>query len=416
MDSFMWGDEVEYGIFSPDTASGRLDLSCPTGYQVQERLTHGVVQKNGPGPDVSEDCEWHPEYGSWMVEAVPGKPFGSSNLHDVLQVQQSMQVRRSTLHQALSNGQIAPSLSCFPMLGVIGYQHVPLEGSTESNEANPISQSDLVSDAAINPHPRFATLTQNIRQRRGSKVDIRIPIDSHPDDPAPASPSFACKTRAAGTEVTTTALTTGVPAIAEESIHLDAMAFGMGCCCLQLTMQTHNEAQSRYLHDQLAVLSPLLHALSASTPIVHGRLVGTDTRWDIIKQAVDDRTPAERRDSSDSAVDTEQCRDGALAGGGVRLLPQSRYSEVPLYLSRPHSAEDKAALDALNDVEVPIDEGSYARLREGGVDETLARHVAHLFVRDPLVVFPEPTDNGPSLVSSTSQCLLQHHTICREIM
>ena len=34
-----------------------------------------------------------------------------------------------------------------------------------------------------------------------------------------------------------------------------------------------------------------------------------------------------------------------------------------------------------------VDEEALAQLREGGVDELLARHIAHLFVRDPLVIF-----------------------------
>ena len=39
-----------------------------------------------------------------------------------------------------------------------------------------------------------------------------------------------------------------------------------------------------------------------------------------------------------------------------------------------------------NDLDAPVDERSLERLLEGGVDEDLARHVAHLFVRDPLVI------------------------------
>jgi glutamate--cysteine ligase catalytic subunit len=286
------------------------------------------------------------------------------------------------------------------MLGVSEYRHTPLLAtSTGSDDANSISQSRLISDAVLHPHPRFATLTQNIRERRGSKVDINIPVDLHPDEPAPISQSAISENgvSAVGDALRTTGLTSGLDVA---GLHLDAMAFGMGCCCLQVTTQTHSEEQSRYLHDQLAVLSPLLHALSASTPIVNGRLAATDTRWDIIKQAVDDRTPAERHGPTDASVcvDMERSRDPALAGEGVRTLSQSRYSEVPLYLSRPGSAEDKVALDELNDVEVAIDEGAYGRLREGGVDETLARHVAHLFVRDPLVVFADSADGIPSLV------------------
>jgi glutamate--cysteine ligase catalytic subunit len=36
-----------------------------------------------------------------------------------------------------------------------------------------------------------------------------------------------------------------------------------------------------------------------------------------------------------------------------------------------------------------VDGPTFARLVEAGVDERLAKHVAHLFVRDPLVVFSD---------------------------
>lgn len=52
--------------------------------------------------------------------------------------------------------------------------------------------------------------------------------------------------------------------------------------------------ESRYMFDQLAVLSPVMLALTAATPILKGRLVDTDVRWDTIAGAVDDRRPAER--------------------------------------------------------------------------------------------------------------------------
>lgn len=48
------------------------------------------------------------------------------------------------------------------------------------------------------------------------------------------------------------------------------------------------------MYDQLAVLSPVMLALTAATPILKGRLVDTDVRWDTIATSVDDRTPAER--------------------------------------------------------------------------------------------------------------------------
>ena len=44
-------------------------------------------------------------------------------------------------------------------------------------------------------------------------------------------------------------------------------------------------------------------------------------------------------------------------------------------------------LNMYNDIPVPIDEDSYKLLRESGVDPALSQHVAHLFIRDPLVIF-----------------------------
>ena len=44
------------------------------------------------------------------------------------------------------------------------------------SELNKHSKSQFALDATINTHPRFAGLVQSIRERRGKKVDIRVPI------------------------------------------------------------------------------------------------------------------------------------------------------------------------------------------------------------------------------------------------
>lgn len=41
------------------------------------------------------------------------------------------------------------------------------------------------------------------------------------------------------------------------SVHMDAMAFGMGCCCLQITFQAKDVDESRFIYDQLAVMAPM---------------------------------------------------------------------------------------------------------------------------------------------------------------
>ena len=41
------------------------------------------------------------------------------------------------------------------------------------------------------------------------------------------------------------------------AVHMDAMAFGMGCCCLQITFQAKDVEESRFMYDQLAVMAPM---------------------------------------------------------------------------------------------------------------------------------------------------------------
>lgn len=230
-------------------------------------------------------------------------------------------------------------MSAFPMLGVTGYAH-------SADPQGPVAASRFVSDRVINQNPRFGTLTRNIRERRGSAVNISMPLED-----------------------------------GRGRVEMDAMAFGMGCCCLQITMQCQNERESRFLHDQLAVLAPLFLAVSAATPIARGRLLDTDSRWDIISQSVDDRTPAERGEETSSVPSPE------LVGGGVRRLQKSRYSSVSRYIASGVCAEEEARLAALNDLPPDLDEDALRACLEGGLDEQLATHVAHLFVRDPLVIF-----------------------------
>jgi len=74
---------------------------------------------------------------------------------------------------------------------------------------NKHSRSQYVHDEIFMGHPRFTTLARNIRQRRESTVDIRIP--RHP-----------------------------APGEAPGEIHMDAMAFGMGSCALQSTFGCEN--------------------------------------------------------------------------------------------------------------------------------------------------------------------------------
>lgn len=121
--------------------------------------------------DMSEGCTFVPEYGSWMVEATPDRPY-TGYTSDLLRVERNMRLRRKRLLTVLGEGEVAPTMSSFPMLGAMGD-----DGSVPPTKVGgPITLSEYIGDDIINPHPRFGTLTANIRQRRGEKVNIRVPL------------------------------------------------------------------------------------------------------------------------------------------------------------------------------------------------------------------------------------------------
>jgi len=173
------------------------------------------------------------------------------------------------------------------------------------------------------------------------------------------------------------------------SVHMDAMAFGMGCCCLQITFQAKDIDESRILYDQLAVMAPIMMALTASTPVIKGRLLDTDARWGIISESVDCRTPAERGRTDPNAPYE------FLNAEGHRRIYKSRYDSISAFIYQGHTGEKEGSesglqnrvLNTYNDIPLPIDEEKYKQLRGAGIDPALAQHIAHLFIRDPLVIF-----------------------------
>src|SRR3989338_8380454 len=141
----------------------------------------------------------------------------------------------------------------------------------------------------------------------------------------------------------------------------------MGCCCLQSTFQACSINEAIQLYDQFAILSPLMLALTASTPIYRGYLSDIDARWTVISQSCDDRTDEEKGEKP--------------LQHHPRVLGKSRYASISSYLF----TEDPK----LNDIPLPLDEGILAMLHEAHIEGPIARHYAHLFSRDPLVIYKD---------------------------
>ncbi len=331
-DKFFWGDEVE-GILtytppttsttSPSPSSSSSHSPAPSGpapapvqlalrgHQVLDDLRAAREQATAADGGKHEwNVTFHPEYGNFMVEATPGLPYGGYT-SDLRMVELNMRLRRMLIQAALRDNESFITLTNFPLLGTPGTLHpAPARGH---ETFGPVCKSSYIPDSVISPHPRFATLSGNVRRRRGKRVNIKHPlfIDTHTNATSDVDPVTGAPLGSAG----------NVPAVDErpelrakgDEVHMDAMVFGMGCCCLQVTFQTRSLSEARMLYDQLAVLAPVFLALTANTPFHRGRLVDTDARWDTISAAVDDRTEDE--------LGLPPLADDARAAAGVHPAP-----------------------------------------------------------------------------------------------
>ena len=227
-------------------------------------------------------------------------------------------------------------------------------------------RSQFLPDEIANPHIRFPTLAANIRARRGRKVEINVPVFHDEKTPVPFSDptvNYNLRKWPEDDDVRN-------GAVKDDCIYMDAMAFGMGSCCLQITFQAKNITEGRKLYDQLSPLGPIMLALTAATPIYKGFLADTDVRWNQISRAVDDRT---REELGEMPLKNDRWR-----------VPKSRYASNSTYIS-----QDPRLRKEYMDPDLVVDQDLKQRLIDGGMDDLLATHFAHLFIRDPIVIFAE---------------------------
>jgi glutamate--cysteine ligase catalytic subunit len=478
-DRFLWGDEIECLLLHMDDETHTLKAQLRAN-QILEELHQEQAAKANIDTGSELNITFHPEYANNMLEVTPFIPYGGSVL-DLVAVETNMRLRRAVLQSKLKRGEFVLYSCNFPLFGTPNFTRSPPENrilpntpiptstnssvlntlplpqtndqsigsNTELNEEastplgqqelpqlGPVLKSNYVPDEIMSPHPRFATLSGNIRRRRGKKVDILLPM-------------FEDKK-------------TNMERFPDKNIHSDAMGFGMGSCCLQVTFQTHSNTEARFLHDQMAILAPIFLSLTANTPFHRGYIVDSDVRWDTICQAVDDRTDAEKGlvvGCSDDFSDDVKCTakqiavvsplqtnqdipelleenpylvhfrnkfnniknnsaetnhpepkqiktidDWAVDGIGVPYndLPisvtqpgvenvigtpriyKSRYSSIDCYLNHdPRFGYHPK----YNDVKFPYHEPSYELLIENGVDKLMAKYISGLWIRDPLVMF-----------------------------
>jgi glutamate--cysteine ligase catalytic subunit len=227
---FLWGDEVEMTILNVDDGAKTVRL-CLRGGQVLRDLVAAKALLRDDADDADDAAKnekekeggWNaaflPEYGCFMVEGTPARPYGGFTT-DLRLVEANMALRRALVTEMLLPDERCVSWTAFPLMG--GCASAAAFTTPVFEPLGDVARSLYVPDQMISAHPRFATLTRNIRARRGAKVCIKVPLlqDKHTAAFVAANPAPA---EAAALHDET------------KEIYMDAMAFGMGASCLQVS-------------------------------------------------------------------------------------------------------------------------------------------------------------------------------------
>jgi glutamate--cysteine ligase catalytic subunit len=142
-DPFKWGDELEFSLVKFDHVNKR----CYLLLKAEQVLNELNEQKNDKQTNLAK---FHPEYASYMVEATPNTPFGST-LECFSSIEENMKLRRSLIQNKLDIDEYCMSLTNFPRLGCANFTWPNYDPKPKDG----ITRSLFFPDQAIfNGHPR----------------------------------------------------------------------------------------------------------------------------------------------------------------------------------------------------------------------------------------------------------------------
>lgn len=339
-DPFKWGDEMELSLvkFDHENKKCYLLLKSEEFFAHIDKLKEDESQK-----EVLDQCEFHNEYTSYIIETIPGRP-SDDDVNSLAKIQDNVKLRRQTIQNFLGKDEHVICLTSFPLLGCTNFTY-PHHNPTDLTERY---NSQFYSNNIIMNEALFFSATYCKVDRVNSQPQINIPIFKDEMTPSPFIEELPNKEMSK-----------------PDQIFMDHDGFAMGCCCIQVTFQGESLDDACHLYDQLTPMGPIILALSASSPIWRGYLSDVDCRWDVLKQCFDDRTKEE--------LGEEPLKENR------RVLKKCRLDATDVYLSKEGAK--------YNDFEFDKDETIYEQLIGENLKEGVANHFANIFTRDPILLY-----------------------------
>ncbi len=226
-----------------------------------------------------------------MIETIPARPW-TSDFTCFKQMEHNLTQRRQLIDHFYSPDAHVIALTTFPLLGCRDFTYPPRNPPAHA-QTDKFESLFFANDVIYN-NDFCHKYTDNKAMRCGQLPAIYVPVFIDENTPQPFVEDLGVEEKKAK----------------PNEIYMDHDGFGFGCTCLQVTFQLGCMEEAAYVYDQLSALSPLLLAMSASSPIWRGFLAGVDTRWSCLSQSSEDRRPEEMGRVGKRRVDVTECYVG----------------------------------------------------------------------------------------------------------
>lgn len=110
---------------------------------------------------------WRPEYGAYMIEGTPGKPYGSLLAHFNV-IEANMKYRREEVAGLLLPNETVMSITNFPRLGCPQFTEPPYEVRPDDVDCS--ARSNFFPDEAIFPGRKLSYLINKLIMNMNKQI------------------------------------------------------------------------------------------------------------------------------------------------------------------------------------------------------------------------------------------------------
>ena len=212
-DPFKWGDEIELSIIKFDNENKKCHLLLKSE-EFFKYIEQVKASDNKEDIEELEQCEFHNEYTSYIIESIPGS-VNEGDVEALVKMQDNIKLRRKVIQKFLGKDEHVIALTSFPLLGCKNFtypHHNPIDIEERHN-------SLFYSNEIIMKEALFMSATFLKIDRTESKPVINVPVFKDTNTPSPY-----IETLPNGKQSN------------PDQIFMDHDGFAMGCCCIQVIL------------------------------------------------------------------------------------------------------------------------------------------------------------------------------------